>query len=79
MKIMNKNRKVKAQSESTMTDSRLLFGDWMRLQIVFLPVCLGVLQFGRKFPGVSAGIEMIGMFAGLLFAPVFTCVRQKQN
>jgi len=51
----------------------------MGLQIIVLPVGLGVLQFGREFPGVSARVEMIGMFAGLLLAPVFTCVQREHT
>lgn len=53
------------------TREQLLLSDWMGFQIFFLLVGFSVLQFGRQFPGVSARIKMIGVFASFFLAPVF--------
>lgn len=52
------------------------FGYRMRLQVFFLLVGLGVLQFGRQFSRVAARIEMVGVLAGFLLATALTCERK---
>lgn len=71
--------KTKVKPVSWAAEDVLLFGDRMRLQIIVLLVGLGVLQFGGEFSGVSARVEVIGVFAGLLLAPVFTCARREHE
>lgn len=57
----------------------LLFGHWVRFQVILLPVGFGVLQFGRQFPRVAARIEMVGVIAGFFLAPVLACARKRSK